>query len=374
MHLLSILSARRLVYGTLFGQSGGPAVSLRRRLAFALSARAPRTLKLHLNDACNQSCPGCYRPGGTETPASTAQLSEARVVRLVEQIRAPGTRLDILGGEPVLHPGLPRVIAHARESRFIDRTFLYTNGTLISPDLARELAAAGLHTALVSLHGPGPEIHDQVVGRTGSWEEGVAGVNALCGAGVRSYLYIVVSSANLRHLEAMASLSAELGVGIITFPYIAQRPDDPLALEGEGQMRRAVSWSVANSYIFQRELAAAQTRGRRLCRAFTDTISIAPDGVVSPCPFMKLPLGNIHDAPLERIIRRGWRDPALRRFLALPRQCRGCVLAGICGGGCKARRYTLSGDPGGRDPHCTRGPFLEPIRPGEYGDYLPYIA
>ena len=65
--------------------------------------------------------------------------------------------------------------------------------------------------------------------------------------------------------------------------------------------------------------------------------------------------------------------PELRRFLALPDECRGCTLARVCGGGCKARRQTLLGDTRGRDLFCTHGPFRRPIPVDQYDSYLPLL-
>ncbi len=361
------------MYREAYSTRTGAFSAVLRRVAFNLLARNPRTLKLHLNGECNQSCPGCYLEAPTGPSARAEELSTSQLLRAVREVDAPGTRLDLLGGEPLLHPALDEIIAQGRQNPNIEQVFLYTNGTLIDGPRAGRLRAAGLHTALVSLHGHEPGLHDGIVARPGAWARAVEGIRALGAAGLRTYIFAVVSAPNLPYLELLDGLARRLDVGVIYFPHVARGPDDALALSGSS-IRLALRWSLSRNYVHGRELREARRCGRRLCRAFTDTISVRPDGVVTPCPFLDLTLGNLKSAPLWQIIEEARHMPELRRFLALPDECRGCTLARVCGGGCKARRQTLLGDTRGRDLFCTHGPFRRPIPVDQYDSYLPLLS
>jgi radical SAM protein with 4Fe4S-binding SPASM domain len=53
------------------------------------------------------------------------------------------------------------------------------------------------------------------------------------------------------------------------------------------------------------------SEGCKLCRAFTQSITIMADGTVTPCPFVALPIGNIRRTPLDTLLRESYRDAAL---------------------------------------------------------------
>jgi MoaA/NifB/PqqE/SkfB family radical SAM enzyme len=97
---------------------------------------------------CNLSCGYCSEYDKTSDPVPVEVL-EAQLRRLKEL----GTfGISLTGGEPTLHPELPRLIRTCRELRFY-RTGMITNGFLLRPELIETLNQAGLQKMQISIDG-----------------------------------------------------------------------------------------------------------------------------------------------------------------------------------------------------------------------------
>lgn len=121
-------------------------------------------LRLSLTARCNLACPYCL-PDGTEPPGL---LSHEQRLALVGAAVALGARsLRLTGGEPLLHPGLERLIAACAPLRRpsaaacpdgtcpdgLTEIALTSNGALLTAERARALRAAGLDRITLSLDG-----------------------------------------------------------------------------------------------------------------------------------------------------------------------------------------------------------------------------
>jgi MoaA/NifB/PqqE/SkfB family radical SAM enzyme len=97
---------------------------------------------------CNLSCAYCTEFDKTSDPIPFSIL-EAQLRKL----RNLGTfGISLTGGEPTLHPDLPRLIRKCRELRFF-RTGMITNGFFLKPELINELNDAGLKEMQISIDG-----------------------------------------------------------------------------------------------------------------------------------------------------------------------------------------------------------------------------
>ena len=99
---------------------------------------------IEVNQACNLTCKACYKHKHGYTKPIDQILEE--IDYAVSQ-----RNLDMItfaGGEPTLHPELPRAIAHATERGI--KTSILTNGVLLSDERLATYEQAGL--ARVALH------------------------------------------------------------------------------------------------------------------------------------------------------------------------------------------------------------------------------
>ena len=98
---------------------------------------------IEITTHCNMSCPGCYR-GCDQKDGSERHLSMAEIetdLRRLVQLRNCQT-ITISGGEPLLHPQIPEVVALVRSMGM--SSLVLTNGKLLCEDLLRKLKNAGL--------------------------------------------------------------------------------------------------------------------------------------------------------------------------------------------------------------------------------------
>lgn len=97
---------------------------------------------------CNIVCPGCYR--GSDKKINHGEMLPLdelkKQIDWFKQHRNVHT-ISIAGGEPTLYPNLRELIAYAAQQNL--RTMLFTNGLLLTKELALELASVGLNQVVI---------------------------------------------------------------------------------------------------------------------------------------------------------------------------------------------------------------------------------
>ncbi|TWH74840.1 GTP 3',8-cyclase MoaA [Modestobacter roseus] len=114
--------------------------------------RVATDLRVSLTDRCNLRCTYCMPPEGLQWLPKVEQLTDDEVVRLVRiGVELLGVReVRFTGGEPLLRPGLPGIVAASTALHPRPEVSLTTNAIGLSR-MAPALAAAGLDRINVSL-------------------------------------------------------------------------------------------------------------------------------------------------------------------------------------------------------------------------------
>jgi MoaA/NifB/PqqE/SkfB family radical SAM enzyme len=163
----------------------------------------------HVLTRCNLRCRHCYI-----NPAQHGRKRQPieRIERWLAVFagRSPGANLVLLGGEPTLHPGLPRAVRCARRLGFASIT-IDTNGYLFH-DILNQVTAAEVDVFSFSLDGASAETNDRIRGK-GSYAACLSGLRRAGAKGFQTSLIYTVSRANLQELNSMGPLLEELGVG-----------------------------------------------------------------------------------------------------------------------------------------------------------------
>jgi MoaA/NifB/PqqE/SkfB family radical SAM enzyme len=162
----------------------------------------------HVLTRCNLRCRHCYI---NPEQHGRKRLPIERIERWLEVLadRSPGANLVLLGGEPTLHPDLPRAVRHARSLGFASIT-IDTNGYLFH-DILEKVTPAEVDVFSFSLDGATAEANDRIRGK-GSYDACLNGIRRARSRGYRTSLIFTASQANLEELAAMGPLLAELGV------------------------------------------------------------------------------------------------------------------------------------------------------------------
>ncbi len=128
-----------------------PTHSTAPRIARDRFRRPLRSLRLSVTDRCNLRCQYCMPEAEYVWLPRKDLLSFEETEFLVERFVALGvTRVRITGGEPLIRPHLPELVARVAAVPGVEDLALTTNGVLLVPQAA-SLAGAGLHRITVSL-------------------------------------------------------------------------------------------------------------------------------------------------------------------------------------------------------------------------------
>jgi len=134
---------------------------------------APAALLIGITNKCNLRCDFCFH-AGNDIPTGLRRpkglMTEERFAAIIDQARGWCTHLHFgLFGEPTLHPRFLDFVRLAVEAQLTVAVF--TNGTLLDAERARELVEIGPASVTFSLEGHTPEEYTRL--RVGSRWDGV---------------------------------------------------------------------------------------------------------------------------------------------------------------------------------------------------------
>ena len=156
---------------------------------------------------CNLRCAHCYQDA---EEATDAELTTEEGMRLIDQIAEAGFKVMIFsGGEPLMRPDIYDLVAHAASKGL--RPVFGTNGTLITPEVARRLKEAGACAMGISVDSLDPAKHDRFRGRENAFELTCAGIEACKEAGLPFQLHTTVVDWNRDEVCAITDFAVERG-------------------------------------------------------------------------------------------------------------------------------------------------------------------
>lgn len=211
---------------------------------------------LRINGHCQMACSFCFVD--RTVPDYDADDLEREISTFARQ---QADHLVLSGGEPTLHPELPRLIRFGRNAGF--RTVeIQTNGVkLDNLDYARSLVDAGLNKATVSLHSVEASHSDEITKLSGAFPKTVHGLRNLRTLGVTTQIAHVITKANYKELPRTVRFLREVfpeGAGHLSICFaIAQGISDlvyswviPTFTEIKPFMREALDFCLETNIGF----------------------------------------------------------------------------------------------------------------------------
>ena len=325
---------------------------------------------------CNLKCLHCYIDAGQ---AEAGELSTEEALRLVDEMAEVGVPLILFtGGEPLTRPDFFEIAKRAKDRGI--KLVLSTNGTLITPEVAKRLRETGFVYVGVSLDSIDEKFHDEFRGVPGSFAAALAGIKNALAARLDVGLRFTVTAKNIHEAGRYVDFAASLGVKRITFYHLsaagrAQKlPADWWYTPG--QYREFIETLIAKARQYAGKLEIETTlapfdgvyiamrlgNGDEQYLKFVEStggcgrkiISIYPSGDVYPCQFIDFyKLGNVREKSLREILTYKKLEPFVHteKYLRGPK-CSSCPYKQYCKGGDRARAYYLTGDMFGDDPLC----------------------
>jgi len=307
-------------------------------------------LFLEVTAQCNEHCLHC---GSSCEYAESPMVPTDKLLGILADVRARlGTRetlLCVTGGEPLLRKDFFDLMAGASELGF--KWGMTTNGTLITPEVARKLAECNMGTVSVSVDGL-PDVHDRFRGRTGSFDLAMRGVQNLIDVGAFQHVQVtsVITKWSIGDLDEMFDQFNELDIDswrVTTIEPMGRALEHPeLMLDYEDirtllefvRDKRLQGWPLKYGcchYLggdFEGEVRDTYF----ICNAGIYTASIMANGDLGSC----LDIARRPETIQGNVYTDDFVDTWLNRFeffrrdlCELDEQCDGCTSREFCAGG-----------------------------------------
>ena len=263
----------------------------------------PTHAQIGLTNACPQRCAYCYnrerRGPAMDTPT---------ILRVVRELKEMGVCwLGLTGGEPLLNPDIARIVEAAGGDCAVK---LFTTGSTLSAEKARELRRAGLFSVSVSLDHWLPGIHDRNRGLPGAFATALRALGIFKETGgIQVGVSAVVSREMLRQGQVEEFLEFLRGLGVDEAWLCEAKPSaaafwDPgqvIRQDEQGRLAGIQDRANRGGGMTVNYLGHFESREFFGCNAGHKMVYVDACGEVSPCVFTPMSFGNISERPLKEI-------------------------------------------------------------------------
>jgi len=335
---------------------------------------------------CNLKCVHCY--AHAKNTSFDNELSTEQGKQLIDDLADFGSPVMLFsGGEPLVRKDLPQLAAYAVEKGM--RAVISTNGTLITPEMARNLKEIGLSYVGISLDGM-EEINDRFRGVSGAFRSALEGIKNSQAAGIKVGLRFTVNKFNVNEIPKIFQLLEEMDIPRVCFYHLvyagrgSKLVKEDLSHEGTraavdliiDETRRlfdkgkpkevlTVDNHADGPYIYLRLLKENPARAKDVLELLKWNEGnnsgrgigcVSWDGEVYADQFWRHhSFGNIKDRPFSQI----WMDTSETLMGKLKEKkkhvkgrCATCNWLDVCGGNFRVRAEAVSGDIWAPDPAC----------------------
>ncbi len=154
---------------------------------------------------CNLKCVHCYAQ--SEDRDYPGEMSTEEGKAMIDDLAEFGAPVLLFsGGEPTIRKDLVELMLYAKSKGM--RVVISTNGTLITPERAKQYAEVGLSYVGVSLDG-GRETHDLFRGLPGSFDKAIAGIRNARDAGIKVGLRMTINKRNWQDIPEIFKVMEE---------------------------------------------------------------------------------------------------------------------------------------------------------------------
>uniref|UniRef100_A0A831ZJ51 Pre-heme d1 synthase n=1 Tax=Desulfacinum infernum TaxID=35837 RepID=A0A831ZJ51_9BACT len=335
---------------------------------------------------CNLKCVHCYAQAlDRDFPD---ELTTAEGKALLDDLAAFGCPVVLFsGGEPLLRPDLVELAAYAVAKGM--RAVISTNGTLITPQVARALKDIGLSYVGISLDGM-EEVNDRFRGVKGAFRRALEGIAACREAGIKVGLRFTMNRRNAAEIPAIFDLLESHDIPRVCFYHLVYAGRGSKLMEDDlthEETRRAVDLIIDRTadlhrrgkpkevltvdnhadgpYVYLRMVREGSPRAPDVLKLLEMNEGnnsgrgigcVSWDGQVHADQFWRhYAFGNIRQRPFSAI----WTDlsnPLMARLKDKKRyvtgRCARCRWLSVCGGNFRVRAEAATGDLWAPDPAC----------------------
>jgi len=278
---------------------------------------------ISITNDCNLRCQGCW----VETGNPKIYMEPEKIDSVIDAGKKQGSYFfGILGGEPLIHKDLNQIFEKHKDSYFQ----LFTNGTLLTRQVAENLKKAGNVTPLISLEGD-EYVADVRRGGHNVYNRTLEAVRTATSAGLITGVAISVCKSNIEMALSDDFVKMLHNSGVLYIWYYIYRPaghnpNYELALSSE-EILRLRKFLVDGRTRLPMVLIDSYWRadGEPFCPA-ADGLShhINPSGNLEPCPVVQIAGENIFDGEPSDVYENSEFIRDFRR--QIESKTKGCVL------------------------------------------------
>lgn len=171
--------------------------------------RYPISGLFELTDRCNLKCIHCYiRQTENCKKAKADELTTEQVKNILKQAADAGVLfITFTGGEVFVRNDFLEIFKYARSLGIL--TTIFTNGTLITPEIADALKEYAASLVEITLYGATDETYEKITGIKGSYNRCIKGLDLLIEREIPLKLKTILLSPNIHELPLMRAFAAE---------------------------------------------------------------------------------------------------------------------------------------------------------------------
>jgi len=186
----------------------------------AVAQGLPVAAEIELTRHCNLRCGHCYNG----PPKKEREMTTDQIRRLLDAMAEAGCLWVLLtGGEPLLRSDFPQIYLYAKKKGFI--VSLFTNATLVTPQIADLLKEWPPFRVEVSLYGASRKVYEKVTGVAGCHAKCLKGIEMLRERNVSMELKTLVTKDNKGEIAQIQRFARERGLHHRFDAYINPRLD-----------------------------------------------------------------------------------------------------------------------------------------------------
>jgi len=335
---------------------------------------------------CNLRCIHCYAHAKTRQTEDELTTSEGKT--LIDDLASIGVPVILFsGGEPMMRKDLTELADYAVNKGM--RAVISTNGTLITPEAARQLKDIGLSYVGISLDGM-RAVNDKFRGVDGAFDAAMEGIRNAQAAGIKVGLRFTINRFNAHEVPGLFDLLEEMEIPRICFYHLVYAGrgsslinddlsheetrkvvdlimDRTKTLHDKGKPKEVLTVDnhADGPYVYLRLLKEDPKRAAEAMELLEMNEGnnsgrgigcISWNGDVHADQFWRHhTFDNIRNRPFSEI----WydlNDPLMKKLKEKKRhvtgRCAGCRWLEICGGNFRVRAESVSGDLWAPDPAC----------------------
>ena len=323
-------------------------------------------LQWHLGEQCNLKCLHCYQENHKyiNLPYDDLISIYKQYKKLLNKLEMKG-HINITGGEPLCNPHLFKLLDLIQKDADLISFSILTNGTLITPEIAKKIKSYHPYYVQVSLEG-GKKINDYIRGK-GTYKKIAEGIKNLREQDIFTSISFTATKVNYREFPKVVKYARKYDVNNVwsdryiplgdsidkelmmnydeTREYFALMDKERNKLMNKKVLHPTISMQRALQFQMTNDFAYGCTAGDTL-------LTVMENGDLVPCRRMPIVVGNLLKDDMYDLYKNNAILKELRQN-TVPDDCKMCEHAKTCHGGLKCLTYAIYKNLNHKDVGCN---------------------